>query len=107
MTLNDWRLVFEGAVAVVAVLAFLLSLANLYYTWWSSQPRVRVTMTAAVPLIGGTFRDPLFLITAANVGRVPVTLTSVGMDLAAKGETAVFLRPPLYAPPLKHTLEPG
>lgn len=93
--------------AVIAVLGVLLSLAGLYYSWRTSQPRVRVKMETAIILPGSGSRGPtLFVVTAANLGRVPVRLTSVGVELRAKGETAVFMAPPPYSPPLSHTLEP-
>ncbi len=79
MTPDDWRLVFEGVVAVIAVLGFVLGLVNLAFTWWTYQPQVKVSMTTAVVVGPGGAGPMMLLISARNTGRVPVTLSSVGL----------------------------
>ena len=110
MTPDDARLILEGVVAVIALAGFVLSILGLAYTWWSGRPHVTVTMTVAV-LVSDVGAGPtLFMITAYNAGRVPVALTSVGVDVHNKGEpgsTAVFTDRPPFTPPLTFVLEPG
>jgi hypothetical protein len=105
VTPDDWRLILEGVVATIAVLGFLLGIANLAFTWWTYQPHVTVYMSWAF-LVGRAGTGPVVLVGVRNTGRVPVTLSSVGLDLRS-GETAVLTDPPPFAPPLPHTLEPG
>jgi hypothetical protein len=110
MTPDAWRLIFEGAVAVFALAGFVLSLVGLWYTWWSGRPRVRVRMSPAFLSGVGGAGPTLFMIRAYNEGRVPVALTSVGIDIYDRGtadSTAVFLAPPPFSPPLTFVLEPG
>jgi len=104
---DDWRLVFEGAVATIAVLGFALSLGNLGYVWWTNRPHVRVKLEVGFIFGSGGTSPTLFILTAANVGRIPVVLTSAGVDLRVSGDTAVFIAPPRFSPPLPHTLDPG
>lgn len=104
MTPDSWRLIFDGVVATIALLGLILSVVSLGYTWWTNRPHVKVILTWA--MIGGV-GQPMMVITARNLGRVPVRLSSVGVDLKARGETLVFVAPPPFAPPLAHTLEPG
>jgi hypothetical protein len=104
---DDWRLVFEGAVATIAVLGFALSLGNLGYVWWTNRPHVRVKLEVGFIFGSGGTSPTLFILTAANVGRIPVVLTSAGVDLRVLGDTAVFIAPPRFSPPLPHTPDPG
>jgi hypothetical protein len=108
MTVDDWRLVFEGVVATIAILSLILSLANLAYTWWTNRPHLRVTLTVGIlGQAGGGLGPTLFIVSAANIGRVPITLSSVGVDLRSPGDTGVFIGQATFSPPLPYTLEPG
>lgn len=110
MTPDGWRLVLEGVVAVIAVGGFVLSILGLGYTWWSGRAHVRVSMKEAVLVDYAGVGPTMFVITAFNAGRVPVALTSVGVDVHNKGEkgsTAVFTDRPRFSPPLTFVLEPG
>jgi hypothetical protein len=104
---GDIRLIFDAIVAVVAVLGFVLGIVNLVYTWWTSRPHVRVTLTVGVAQYPTGLGPALFILTAINTGRQPVTISSVGVDLGAEGDTGVFIEPPPWSPPLPFTLEPG
>jgi Flp pilus assembly protein CpaB len=85
--------------AFSALVGLLVALAALRMQSQAGKPRVRVvvkaTMLASGPRLGAPFVD----VTAQNRGPVPVTITSVGFDLAAKGSTA-----PIFDP---HTITGG
>lgn len=109
MTPDDWRLVFEGVIAVFAIAAFVLSLIGLAYTSWTGRAHVRVTLSVAyLPRVNGM--ATALMITAYNSGRTPVALTGCGADLydqGKKGSSAFFLKRPPFDEPLPHVLQPG
>lgn len=110
MSSDEWRLIFEGVVATVALAGFVLSLVGLWFTWWVGRPRIRVTMTVAVLAGADGIGPTMFVVTAFNMGRVPVALTGVGVDIHDRGQpksSAFFLGPPPFAPPLPFVLQPG
>jgi hypothetical protein len=110
MSSDEWRLIFEGVVATVALSGFVLSLVGLWFTWWVGRRRIRVTMTVAVLAGADGIGPTTFVVTAFNKGRVPVALTGVGVDVHDRGQpksSASFLAPPPFAPPLPFVLQPG
>ncbi len=60
----------------------------LYVQSQAGKPKVRVVVKAAMDASGPRLGAPFVDITAQNRGPVPVTISSVGFDLAARGSTA-------------------
>jgi hypothetical protein len=105
--------VIASIAAAVSAVAALLSLAVAAAFGWAqlhaSDPKVVVAMTTAFLTHGPTLGPPFSLVTVANRGVVPVTVTSVGFELGGEGETFVSMDPrdPSGAQSVPKRLGPG
>jgi hypothetical protein len=75
------------AAAISAVAALVSLLVAAYFGWTqahAAEPKVLVTGGTAFSVQGPTLGPPYYLVTVANRGIVPVTVTSVGFELKGK-----------------------
>jgi hypothetical protein len=99
--------------AAISATAALVSLVVAAYFGWTqahaSEPKVVVATSTAFATYGPTLGPPFFLVTVANRGVVPVTVTSVGFGLRGRGETFVSMNPrdPSGAQSVPKRLDPG
>ncbi|GEO27647.1 hypothetical protein AAC03nite_34320 [Alicyclobacillus acidoterrestris] len=73
-----------GAVSTTAAV-----IVSLWATRKSIMPRIRITSSLGIAAYGsGT--EPLILLTASNIGQVPITLTSCVIELPNKHPVVMF-----------------
>lgn len=111
---SDARVRLCGTIAgmlayVLSITAIVLSGASLSWqilTWRQSGAVVTVTARTAMPTYGAEVGDPHLQITAANKGRSPVTVNSLGLKLPDGRHLAIMEWAP-WSASIPHRLEPG
>jgi hypothetical protein len=99
--------------AAISALTALVSLAVAAAFGWAqlhaSDPKVAVMTSTAFRYGGPTLGPAFYLVTVANRGVVPVTVTSVGFELRGRGESFVSMdsRDPSGARSVPKPLGPG
>ncbi|MGA2698240.1 MAG: hypothetical protein ABSE74_01190 [Methanoregula sp.] len=75
-------LFIQIVIAIVAVAGLVLSIFNFYLQWRDNKPRIKVTITSCFVTTPGIETSPLLLaFTALNIGKIPVKLSSCGVNL--------------------------
>ena len=73
-----WTLEIAAYGAVMATIVFGWDV----YKWWKSGPRIDLSVSSGMKMVGGAVPDPITYISAraSNVGDRPTTITNMGMD---------------------------
>jgi len=92
--------------ATVAALGFLLSLFNLYLRWRDNRSRLRIEKSEGFrTLMPDT---PLMILSIANAGKVPLTVSSVFLELRGKQRMVLpYLQSGYEGKEIPCRLEPG
>ena len=101
-------LYIQIVIAIVAVAGLVLSIINFYIQWRDNKPRIKVTITSCFVTTPGIETSPLLLaFTALNIGKIPVKLSSCGVNLPNSKILHLVGINQYTINPLPFTLKPG
>jgi len=101
----NWTVVTAVVTAVVAVYGAILSTWNAVSRRLESSRRIRVEVSQGFPTYGANLGPACIVVTASNIGRIPVTLVHGGLLLPDNRQT--FVREPIGDVQFPQELESG
>ena len=92
-------------VGLIALALSVVSVVWQFVTWRGSGPLVRVEVSQSVPVLPGQRPGDLYTqVTARNLGRMPITVTSWALELP-DGSGLFFVSPAEWSSPLPFRLD--